>query len=145
MGTKSIRHIVEGVLDGILTAETGLAGVSIYTGDSNELNVLPKAVVICDSARAPNGLPEGLGNYACSVRITLLSNADDTTLADHRARCAGLAGAMQNLSAIKAAFTATGDATCYDVSPVSEDEGVAERSWVTTFNYDVLAVLPPAA
>jgi hypothetical protein len=145
MGTKSIRHIVESVLDTYLSAETGLAGVAIYTGDSNETNVLPKAIVVCDSARAPIGLPEGLGNYSCGVRITVFSNADDTTLSQHRARCAGLSGAMQDLTAIKAGFVTSGDATCYDVSPMSEDEGVAERSWATAFSYDVLVVLPPAA
>jgi hypothetical protein len=145
MGTKSIRHIVESVLDTYLSAETGLAGVTIYTGDSNETNVLPKAIVVCDSARTPNGLPEGLGNYSCGMRITIFSNADDTTLAQHRARCAGLSGAMQNLTSIKAAFATSADASCYDVTPMSEDEGVAERSWSTAFSYDVLVVLPPAA
>lgn len=144
MGTKSIRHIVESVLDTFLTAESGLAGVAIYTGDSAETNVLPKAIVICDSARAPAGLPEGLGNYNCAVRITVFSNADDTSLATHRSRCAAISGAMQDLTGIKAAFTASGDASCYDVSPMSEDEGVAERSWATAFSYDVLVVLPPA-
>jgi hypothetical protein len=79
------------------------------------------------------------------MRITIFSNADDTTLAQHRARCAGLSGAMQNLAAIKAAFATSADASCYDVTPMSEDEGVAERSWATAFSYDVLVVLPPAA
>jgi hypothetical protein len=41
-GTISVRHIVEGVLDTYLTAETGLAGVAVYTGDNAEINVLPK-------------------------------------------------------------------------------------------------------
>lgn len=145
MGTKSIRQIVESVLSTYLSSETGLAGVNVYTGDSNDLNVLPKAVVICDSARTPAGLPEGLGNYSCSVRVTLFSNADDTTLLVHRARCAGLAGAMQKVASIKAGFVASGDAACYDVTPVSEDEGVSERSWATVFSYDLWAVLPPAA
>ena len=44
MGTKSIRHIVEANVASFLAAETGLAGVSIYTGDAVDLNVLPKAI-----------------------------------------------------------------------------------------------------
>lgn len=144
MGTKSIRHIVENVIATRLSSESGLSGVAIYTGDSNEANVLPKAVVLVDSARSPAGLPEGLGNFSCGLRVTLFSNADDTTLADHRARCAALAGNLQDLAGIKAAFTASGDATCYDISPLSEDEGVNERSWATVFSYDLWAVLPPA-
>ena len=143
MGTISIRHIVEGTLATYLSTQTGLTSVTFLTGDSAATQTLPKAVVLCESARAPNDLPEGEGNYACSVRITLFSNADDTTLADHRARCAALAGNMRDLASIQSAFVATGDATCYDVTIGSEDEGVDERSWATSFSFDVLTVLPP--
>jgi len=144
MGTKSIRHIVEQVLKTYLSTESTLSGVSLYTGDSSDIMTLPKLVILCESARTPSDLPEGLGNYLCSVRMTLFSNTDDTTLTDHRARCAGLAGAMSvdSISAIKAAFTSSGDATCYDVTIQNEDEGVDERSWATVFSYDILVVLP---
>jgi len=143
MGTLSIRHICESTLATYLSTQTGLTSVTFLTGDSAATQTLPKAVVLCESARAPGDLPEGLGNYACSVRITLFSNADDTTLADHRARCAALAGNMRDLASIQAAFVATGDATCYDVTIGSEDEGVDERSWATSFSFDILTVLPP--
>ena len=144
MGTKSIRHIVEGTLATYLSAQTVLSGITFLTGDSAATQTLPKAVVLVDSARAPGDLPEGLGNYACSVRITVFSNADDTTLADHRARCAALSGNMRDLTSIQAAFVSSGDATCYDVTIGSEDEGVDERSWATSFGFDLLVVLPPA-
>jgi len=144
MGTASIRHIVESVLASYLSTQTGLTSVQFLTGDSAATQTLPKAVVLCDSARPPGDLPEGEGNYSCSVRITLFSNADDTTLADHRARCAALSGNMRDLTSIQAAFTTGGDASCYDVSIMSEDEGIDERSWATSFGYEVLVVLPPA-
>ena len=144
MGTKSIRHIVESTLATYLAAQTDLTAIAFLTGDSAATQTLPKAIVLCESARAPGDLPEGLGNYSCSVRITLFSNADDTTLADHRLRCAALAGNMRDLTSIQAAFTATGDASCYDVTIGSEDEGVDERSWATSFSYDLLAVFPAA-
>jgi hypothetical protein len=143
MGTISVRHITEGVLDTYLTAESGLAGVAVYTGDNAEINVLPKCVVLCDAARAPAELPEGLGNFHCSVRVTLFSNADDTTLTAHRARVAAVAGAMSNISAIKAAFVAGGDALCYDVTPESEDEGRDDRSWASVLSFDVFVVVNP--
>lgn len=142
MGTKSIRHIVEANVASFLAAETGLAGVNIYTGDAVDLNVLPKAIVLCDSARTPADLPEGAGNYSCSVRVTLFSNADDTSLSTHRSRCAALAGAMQNVAGLQAVFTASTDAYLYDATPISEDEGVDERSFATLFAFDLLAVLP---
>lgn len=142
MGTKSIRHIVESTLATYLSTQTGLTTVSFLTGDNNAIQTLPKAVVLCETARAPNDLPEGLGNFACTVRITLFSNADDTTLADHRLRCAALSGNMRDLTSIQAAFTATNDASCYDVTMTSEDEGIDERSWATAFGFEVLLVLP---
>lgn len=144
MGTKSIRHIVEATLTTYLSTQTGLTSIAFLTGDSATTQTLPKAVVLCESARAPGDLPEGLGNYSCSVRITLFSNADDTTLADHRARCAALSGNMRDLTSIQAAFTASTDASCYDVTMTSEDEGIDERSWATAFAFDVLVVLPAA-
>jgi len=145
MGTKSIRHIVESTITTYLSTQTGLTSVQFLTGDSNVTQTLPKAVVLCESARIPADLPEGEGNYSCLVRITLFSNADDTTLADHRARCAALSGNMRDLTAIKAAFVSSTDAFCYDVTMTSEDEGLDERSWATSFGFDVLVVLPPAA
>lgn len=144
MGSKSIRHIVESTLATYLAAQTDLTTVTFLTGDSAATQTLPKAVVLCESARAPGDLPEGLGNYSCSVRVTLFSNADDTTLADHRARCAALAGNMRDLTSIQSAFTSGADASCYDVTMQSEDEGVDERSWATSFAFDVLVVLPAA-
>jgi hypothetical protein len=142
MGTKSIRHIVEATLATYLSTQTGLTTIAFLTGDSAATQTLPKAVVLCEAARAPADLPEGLGNYACSVRITVFSNADDTTLSDHRARCAALSGNMRDLTSIKAAFVTSTDATCYDVILTSEDEGIDERSWATSFAFDVLVVLP---
>jgi hypothetical protein len=143
VGTLSIRHIVEATLANYLSTQTGLTAIQFLTGDSAVTQTLPKAVVLCDSARTPADLPEGLGNFDCSVRITLFSNADDTTLADHRARCAALSGNMNDLASIQAAFAGTGDALCYDVTVRSEDEGIDERSWATSFAYDVLTVLNP--
>lgn len=142
MGTKSIRHIVEATLASYLSTQTGLTTVAFLTGDSAATQTLPKAVVLCESARSPADLSEGEGNFSCSVRITLFSNADDTTLADHRARCAALSGNMRDLTSIKAAFVASTDAACYDVTMQSEDEGIDERSWATSFAFDVLVVLP---
>ena len=142
MGTKSIRQIVEGIVAAQLALDNGLTGVNFYTGDSNAVMDYPRCVVLVDSAKPPTDLPEGLGNYLCSVRVTLMSIADDTSLSTHRARCASIAGVMQGLSSMKAAFTATGDASLYDITPISEDEGVDERSWATVFAYELLTVVP---
>lgn len=145
MGTKSIRHIVEDALQTYLQNATGLSQVMFVAGDSNNTPTLPKGIVLCESARAPADLPEGAGNYSCSVRITLFSNADDTTIETHRSRCALVVGNMRDVAAIQDKFTQMGDASCYDVTMQSEDEGVDERSWATAFTFDVLTVFPPSA
>lgn len=139
----SIRHVVESTLATYLSSQSGLSGVQILTGDSAVTQTLPKAVVLCDSARAPGDLQEGLGNYDCSVRITLFSNADDTTLAAHRDRCAALSDCMKSLNLIQTAFAGEGAALCYDVTYRSEDEGIDERSWATSFAFDILTCLDP--
>lgn len=141
MGTKSIRHIVESTLANYLSTQTGLTDISFLTGDSAVVQTLPKAVVLCESAKPPGLMQQGEGNYDCSVRITLFSNADDTTLADHRARCAAIVGNMRDLDSIQAEFNSGGDAHCYDVSILSEDEGIDERSWATSFSFSVWTVL----
>ena len=143
MGYKSARHIVEAVLASYLDSQTELAGLTFYTGDSADTAILPKCVVLCDTARLPNDFPDGLGNYMCGVRVTVFDSADDTTLSQHRERCAAVAGAMQDLALIQAAFVAGGDALCYDIVPNAEDEGVNERSWASAFSYDVLVVANP--
>lgn len=140
---NSIRHVVESTLAAYLSTQSGLTGVAILTGDSAVTQTLPKAVVLCDSARAPGDLPEGLGNYDCSVRVTLFSNADDTTLAVHRERCAALSDCMKSVGLIQDAFAAGGAALCYDVTYRSEDEGIDERSWATSFAFDILTCLDP--
>lgn len=143
MGYKSVRHICEQVISAQLAAEPGLAGVNVYTGDSAALQEDPRVVVLAESARPPADLPEGLGNYSVSMRMTLVSSADDTTLSQHRARCAALAGSMQDLVALKAGFVATGDALLYDVTETGEDDGYDERTWATMFTYEVLCVVNP--
>ena len=140
---KSARHIIESALSAYLSAIPELSGVAVYKGDSDDMNVLPKMVVLCDSARAPNGLPEGLGNYSGSVRITIVTSADDNTLTQHRERCQYVAGAMAEVASVQAVFTSQGDAACYDVTPLSEDEGVSERNWASVLSYDVLVVVNP--
>lgn len=142
MGTKSIRHIVESVVKSFLQGESGLNGVNIYTGDSADVMVLPKAVVLCDSARPPADLPEGLGNYNCSIRITVFSSADDTTLNEHRSRCASLTARMQDLAELKSTFSNSGEAHCYDVTLISEDDNTDERNWASVFIFEILCVLP---
>jgi hypothetical protein len=143
MGTKAVRYVVESAISTYLSAQTELAGVNFYKGDTAETAALPKAIVLCESAGPPSDLPEGLGNYDCTVKVTLFTSADDETEPVHRARCAAIDGAMQDLAAIKAVFASQGDGVCYDVTARQENEGVNERSWASQMPFSVLVVINP--
>jgi len=143
MGTKAVRYVVESAVSTYLSAQTELAGVNIYKGDTGETAALPKAIVLCESAGPPQDFPQGFGNYDCTVKITLFTSADDETLATHRARVAAVDGAMQDVTAIKAVFVSEGDGLCYDVTPRQELEGTNERSWASQLPFSVLVVINP--
>ena len=145
MGTSSIRHIVEGNLVAMLQAEATFSAVNIYPGDSTADAVMPKLVVVCDSANTPNGLPDGLGNYDCQVRCVLHDNANDVTLTTHRARAAAMVATLADLTAMTTQFATQGDALLYDVTVVSEDQGLDEQTgaWATVLRLSVMCVLAP--
>jgi len=138
MGTKAVRYIVESAISTYLAAQTELAGVHFYKGDTAETAALPKAIVLCETAGPPSDVPQGLGNYDCTVKVTLFTSADDETVEVHRARCAAIDGA-----AIKAVFVSQGDALCYDVTAKPEIEGTNERSWASQMPFSVLVVVNP--
>lgn len=143
MGTKSVREIVESAIRAQLVAQTELTGVNIYKGIEVSTEQLPALVVNCSSVNNPPDLPEGLGNYSCSVTLELYTSADaSTALASHRDRSAAMLGAMQDVTAIKALFTSQGDATCYDVTPESIDDGKGDRALGTMATFRVDIVLP---
>lgn len=143
MGTKSVREIVETAVRAHLVAQTELTGVNVYKGIEVATDSLPALVVNCNSVGNPPDLPEGLGNYLCTVTLELYTSADETSaLTVHRDRSAGMLGAMQDLVGLKAVFTSQGDATCYDVSPETIDDGRGDRALGTMATFTVLVVLP---
>lgn len=143
MGTKSVREIVETAVRAHLVAQTELAGVNIYKGIEVSVESLPTLVVNCNSVANPPDLPEGLGNYSCTVVLELYTSADATNaLANHRDRSAGMLGAMQDLVTLKGVFTSQGDATLYDATFQSVDDGKGDRALGTMATYSLLIVLP---
>ena len=143
MGTKSVREIVEAAVAAHLAAQTELAGVNIYKGLDVGTELLPQAIVSCESVGNMPDLPEGLGNYAATINIGLYTSADATSAtASHRDRSAAILGAMQNLTGLKAVFTAQGDATLYDASFESVDDGRGDRALGTMATFRIDLVLP---
>ena len=143
MGTKSIREIVESALVAHLAAQTELAGVNIEKGIETDVMNLPTVVVSCEAVANPADLPEGLGNYACTVQVGVFTSADATSAkSNHRDRCAAVLGALQDVTTIKGVFTSQGDATCYDITYQSHDDSRGDRALGMMATYTVAAVLP---
>lgn len=143
MGTKSVREIVESAVAAHLAAQTELSGVNIYKGIEVATDSLPSLVVNCASVANPGDLPEGLGNYSCKVTLELYTSADATSaLANHRDRSAAMLGAMQDVATLKSVFSSQGDATLYDATPDTVDDGKGDRALGTMASFDLLVVLP---
>jgi len=143
MGTKSIREIVESALVAHLAAKTELSGVNIERGIETDVMNLPTVVVSCEAVSNPPDLPEGLGNYACTVQVGVFTSADASNAkSNHRDRCAAVLGALQEVSNIKTVFTTQGDATCYDVTYQSHDDSRGDRALGMMATFTVAAVLP---
>lgn len=143
MGTKSIREIVETAIVSHLSAQTELSGVNIEKGIEVDKMQLPTIVVSCEAVANPPELPEGLGNYLCTVNIGTFTSTDEASaLSVHRARSAAVLGALQDVTSIKTAFSTAGDATCYDVTFQTVDQSNGDRALGSMAVYQVLAVLP---
>jgi hypothetical protein len=97
--------------------------------------------VSCESAAYPGEISQGLGNYVCKVSIGIFNSIDDDDIETHREGSQDVMGLMNDLATIKASYVTIGDATCYDVTQTSLDEGRGERAFMTTLAFDVLICL----
>jgi hypothetical protein len=144
MGTKSIREVVEAACVAHLNAQALGASVQVLAGLSVTVVDPPMVVASVEAVGQIPDIPQGLGNYSCTLQVMVLSPADETSsLADHRQRSEKVASAFADLAGVKAVFVSQGDATCYDVTLQSIDDGRGDRTFGTTYNYELLAVLAP--
>ena len=94
-----------------LLAANPVAGVVGFTGQSGATQSRPAFVAIAEQG---DEFPQGAGNFHMELRLRILSNADDVTLAQHRANVASIADVFRdtdtaaNLSAQQSDFTAFG-------------------------------------
>ena len=149
MGTTSVRHIMESGLVAWLKTEPTLSAVNIYPGDSTELSVYPKVVVTCETADTPPNFPDGLGNYDCSIRVIISDNANDTTLATHRAHEASVLATLGDEAGLKAFFAGASpvEALIYQAHPSAHGQGIDPDGnyWNTLVRLKVSCVINPAS
>jgi hypothetical protein len=138
---------MEAGLVAFLQAEPTLAGVNIYPGDSTALAVHPKIVVTCEGARTPGMMPDGLGNYDCTIRIAIQDCADDVTLAQHRQREASVLATIADEAGIQASFAAADpvEAYIYMVNAGEPQQGLDPEGdyWNSVVNVTIRCVVNP--
>lgn len=144
MGTKSIREIVEAACVAHLNAQAIATGTAVLPGLNTAITDPPMVVASVESVGQIPDIPQGLGNYACTLQVLVMSPSDDTgALAAHRLLGEKVSSAFADIAGLKAVFVSQGDATCYDVTLQGIDDGRGERTFGTTFTYEVLACLAP--
>jgi hypothetical protein len=142
MGTKSILDIIEAALVANLQGEADLAGYQIRAAaQADKIDQPDNIIVACESAGAPPGLAQGLGNYLCRVSVGIFTQIDSGSLAAHRTACQNAQGRMEDQAGVKASFAAIGDAAVYYVDVSNIDEGRGDRAFMTTLNLELLVVL----
>lgn len=143
MGFKSIREIVETAVVTHL-GNQGLTGVQIVPGVSATLNTLPIVVASVESVSDIPEIAQGLGNFRCNLTVMVVTETDEaTSTALHRERTEKAMSAMQDAAGLAAIFTTQGDASMYSVDFRSMEDGRGERTFGTSLNYELKAVLAP--
>lgn len=139
-----IRSIAEqSVLAAFQAHAASLSGVQIHAGQTDEIRSVPIIILHAEGARAHpdlGGTP--LGNFEITFKVYVYSSADDSTLAEHRARVEAAQGIFEDVAALKTYWT---QGTLYAAWVVSEDEGVSDRRWGNLMTYNLVAVYPPAS
>lgn len=143
MGTKSIREIVETACTTHLGNQS-LSAYQIEPGLSIDLLNPPFVVASAESIAPMTGISQVLGNYAVTLQVMVMTPTDDAnSLANHRAAGEKVMGAFDDVAGLKTVFTAAGDATMYDCTFQSIDDGRGERTFGTTYNFLIECVLAP--
>ncbi len=143
MGYKSIREIVESAAVTHL-GNQGLTGVQIVAGVSAAINTLPIVVATVDSVSDIPEIAQGLGNFRCTLTVMVVTETDEASSASvHRERSEKVMSAFQDEAGLAAVFTAAGDASMYSCDFKSLEDGRGERTFGTSYSYEVKAVLAP--
>jgi hypothetical protein len=143
MGYKSIREIVETAAVTHLGNQV-LTGVQIVAGVSAAINTLPIVVATVDSVSDIPEIAQGLGNFRCTLTVMVVTETDETNAASlHRERSEKVMSAFQDEAGLATVFTAAGDATMYSCDFKAMEDGRGERTFGTSYTYEVKAVLAP--
>lgn len=113
--------------------------LTVFTGQSAETMVLPAALCHCSGG---DEFPQDSGNYDLQLDVMVMSNADDSTLSQHRSLCNSVlavfndANTASNLSSQASDFHVIGVKSRSASSTNREDD-----HWVTTMHFNAYCCL----
>lgn len=143
MGTKSIREIVESACVTHLGNQS-LTGYQIEPGISTDTLNPPFVVASVENISPMQDIAQVLGNYSVTLTVMVMTPTDDTSsLANHRAAAEKVMSAFDDVAGLKAVFTSAGDASMYDCTFESVQDGRGDRTFGTTCTFRIDCVLAP--
>lgn len=126
-----IPQKLEAATKAILDAEETVA--QCYTGLSSDEKIMPRVII---TAQSGDEMPQGSGNFKLQLSVSILSNADETTIEEHRTLCASILGVMMEDDIASQLSSAVSDFHCFGFSNRGCREQVEDRAWVTEFTSD---------
>ena len=138
----SFRTIVEEKITAYLASK--MTGLTIVKGVTDDIRVIPTAIVHADNASAIGDLGSNtMGNYQVTLKIYVFSSADDGTLNDHRARVIEVMNNLRDLPALQALWDPS-EGLLYNMWVTADDEDMKQRRYGNLLEYTVWGMLPPA-
>ena len=135
MAYSDVLNKTEEAVASVITS-LAIAGLNVYTKQDDAEQTLPKAIVKCGYFRELHN--QGLyGDFQGNVAVRIVSNADDTTLAQHRARVAEILDPLSRDDFHTTASAAVSDFTMIAADEMAVEHSVDERSFVTEWARNV--------
>lgn len=144
MGAKSIREAVETAVTAHLNAQGFPSGTQVLPGLSSAKLAPPMVVASVDTVGPHPDIPEGWGNFAAVVSVSIISPARIASPeAFHAQLSEKAANAMADESGLRAVFLAQGDAKMYFATFRTSEDRVGDDHFGKILTYELLGVLDP--
>lgn len=126
--TNKAEEAIKATLDAATVAAT------VFAGQSAETIELPACIV---HAQAGQEAPLNSGNCYVSVEVRVMSNADDTAIADHRSLCTSIFTVLMADDLATTLSAAASDFSVLGIRNRSVREDRQDDSWVSTLSFEL--------
>lgn len=116
-----------------LGLSVGASTLTVFTGLSEEIKALPSVTMIAISGEE---MPQDTGNFKLSFTAVVATNADDTTLTEHRQLCEEALAPLMDDNTASELSSAVSDFGCMGISNRQSRERTEDRAWITELTFD---------